>query len=508
MFNDMPQFPESYWWDSISHPSFPKLTEHREAEVVVVGGGISGITTAYLLAKEGLNVVLLEAGQLFHGTTGHTTAKITAQHDLIYDELISNFGQEKAQLYYEANDAALRFIKRIIEEHNIQCDFGEEDAYVYTNAEASISKLEKELAAYEKLGIKGEIVNQIALPLPIRAAIVMRKQAQFHPLKYLSKLVQLFTESGGMIYEHTTVETVETDTRPVVVTSGGHNITCKHVVSCTHFPVIDGMGFYFARMYAERSYVIGVKCEKKYLGGMYISADDPKRSVRAATHSNGDNLILIGGESHKTGQGICTIQHYEALQDFAHQTFGIREVAYRWSAQDLVTLDNLPYIGHISSLTPNVYVATGYRKWGMSTGTAAALLLRDLITGKENNYQALYTPARFHAVPDVKTFIVQNVDVAKHLIGGKLEIVRKKPESLSNDEGAVVSVNGKRAGAYKDEHGTLHIVDTTCTHLGCEVEWNVGDRSWDCPCHGSRFSIDGSVLEGPASKPLKKIIQS
>ncbi|MDK8180294.1 FAD-dependent oxidoreductase [Paenibacillus sp. UMB4589-SE434] len=504
---DMPHLPKSYWLESVSIDSFPKLTGDIEAEVVVVGGGISGITSAYLLAKEGLNVVLLEAGYLFNGTTGHTTAKITAQHDLIYDELIQNFGKEKAQLYYKSNDEALQFIKQTIKQHDIQCNFIEKDAYIYTNSETIIKRLENEQNAYDKLEIHGNMVSQIDLPVPIKAAIVMQNQAQFHPLEYLKKLVQLFIQAGGHIYEHTTVETVEDDTQPVVVTSDGHKITCKHVVSCSHFPCMDGMGFYFARMHAERSYVIGVKSKSSDLNGMYLSADDPKRSVRTTTLSSGDNLILIGGESHKTGQGICTIKHYEALQAFAHTTFGIQEFPYRWSAQDLVTLDKIPYIGQISSVTPNVYVATGYRKWGMTTGTAAAILLRDLIIGKENAYQDLYTPSRFHAFPDVKTFIYQNVDVAKHLISGKLEIVHKLPKDLANDEGAVVSVNGKRAGAYRDEQGTLHVVDTTCTHMGCEVEWNVGDRSWDCPCHGSRFSIDGDVLEGPATKPLKQIIQ-
>ncbi|MBD8498476.1 FAD-dependent oxidoreductase [Paenibacillus arenosi] len=504
----MPQFPESYWWDSISLPSFSKLSESSVAEIVVVGGGITGITAAYLLAKEGLNVMLVEAGRLLSSTTGNTTAKVTAQHDLIYDELIRNFGQEKAQLYYKANHEAMQFMKHIIQEHQIECDFSEQDAFIYTNSDKYIKKLEKEFAAYEKLGIPGDLVEQIALPIPIQSALVMHKQAQFHPLKYASKLVQLFIQLGGTIYEHTTVETVETEDQPIVVTTEGQKITCKHVVSCSHFPIIDGKGFYFAKMHAERSYVIGIKSEKRYLGGMYLSADEPKRSIRAATLSNGEELILIGGESHTTGQGICTIKHYEALQAFAQSTFGIQEFPYRWSAQDFVTLDNLPYIGHISSSTPNIYVATGYRKWGMSTGTAAALLLRDMIIGKENAYQELYTPSRFHATTDVKNFIVQNVDVAKHLIGGKLQIIRKKPESLSNDEGAVVSVNGKRAGAYRDPKGNLHIVDTTCTHLGCEVEWNDGDRSWDCPCHGSRFSYDGAVLEGPATQPLKKVQQS
>lgn len=504
----MPEFPESYWRDSISLPSFPKLSNDIEAEIGIVGGGISGITTAYLLAKEGLNVVLLEAGELLNGTTGHTTAKITAQHDIIYDELISHFGEEKSRLYYKANDEALQFIKRMVEEHEIDCDLSEQDAYIYTDQETSIPKLEKELEAYRTLGINGEWVDQIALPIPIKGAIVMKKQAQFHPLKYLNKLVQLFVQHGGKIYEQTTVNTVEEGDKPVIVTEDNHRVTCQQIVSCSHFPFHDGMSLYFARLHSERSYVIGVKSDKHYLGGMYISAEDPKRSVRSTPLSTGEELLIISGESHKTGQGICTIEHYEALETFANQTFGINEFSYRWSTQDLVTLDKVPYVGHMTSDKPNMYVATGYRKWGMSNGTAAALLLSDLIRGKENPYQELYSPSRFHADPDIKTFLVQNVDVAKHLIEGKLEFVRKSPEDLENDEGSVVTVNGKRAGAYRDGKGKLHIVDTTCTHMGCEVEWNHGERSWDCPCHGSRFSYDGEVLEGPAKRPLPKLTSS
>ncbi|MDT8977648.1 FAD-dependent oxidoreductase [Paenibacillus sp. chi10] len=505
---DLPQFPESYWRDSATIPSFPKLAKHTEADVVVVGGGISGITTAYLLAREGLRVVLVEAGQLLNGTTGHTTAKITAQHDLIYDEFNHHFGQEQAKLYYQANIEAKQFIKHMVQEHKIPCDYEERDAYIYTNSDEYLPKLQTELAAYEKLGIDGELVTQIDLPVPIKAALVMRNQAQFHPVKYLDKLVQLFVELGGQIYEHTTVETIDKGTLPTVITQDGFKLTCKHAVSCSHFPCYDGMGFYFARMHAERSYVVGIPNKNVQLSGMYISAENPKRSIRTAALDTGESLILIGGEGHKTGQGICTIKHYEALQAYANDVFGAAEISYRWSAQDLVSLDKMPYIGQISSSVPNVYVATGYRKWGMTNGTAAALLLRDMIMGRENAYQELYTPSRFHVDPDVKTFFAQNADVAKHLISGKLERVHNKPENLSNDEGAVVSIDGKRAGAYRDEHGMLHLVDTTCTHMGCELEWNHGERSWDCPCHGSRFSYEGDVLEGPAAKPLTKIQES
>lgn len=501
---EMPQYPDPYWRDSISLPSFPKLEEDITTNVAIVGGGISGITTAYLLAKEGVNVTLIEAGKILNGTTGHTTAKVTAQHDLIYDELINHLGRGKARLYYEAANEALHFVKNKVKEYNIDCDFSEEDAYLYAVSPQYKENLEKEYQAYQQLGINGELVDSIPFDIQIQAALMMKNQAQFHPLKYLSGLVEQITKLGGTIYEHTTATEVEEGSQTKIKTRDGFKITCDTIIACSHFPFDDGKGFYFARMYTERSYVIGVKTKKEFPGGMYLSVDNPVRSLRY-TMINGEKLVLIGGESHKTGQGTDTLKHYESLESFADEVLGIEEYSYRWSAQDLITLDKLPYIGYASSGHSNILVATGYRKWGMTTGTAAALLLRDIVLKKDNPYQELYTPSRFHADPDVKQFIMQNADVAKHLISGKLQIPTKRTEDLAHDEGAVVTFNGKRAGAYKDEHGTLHMVDTTCTHMGCELNWNHGDRTWDCPCHGSRFSFNGDVVEGPADKPLKQV---
>ncbi len=257
-------------------------------------------------------------------------------------------------------------------------------------------------------------------------------------------------------------------------------------------------------MYIKRAYVLGVKAEKEFPGGMYINAESPSRSLRF-TEINGEKLVLVSGDNHKVGQGKSEILHYKALQSFGEQVLGLNEIKYRWSTQDLITLDKVPYVGHLTSNHQNVFVATGYRKWGMTNSTAASLLLRDLIIQKENPYQELYTPSRFHMDPSLKKFFSINMDVAKHLIQGKFEVIEKTQEDLVNNEGAVVIVNGKRAGAYRDKQGEIHLVDTTCTHLGCELEWNDAERSWDCPCHGSRFSYTGEVIEGPTEKPLDKI---
>lgn len=499
----MPFSPEPYWRENVTLPKFSPMTEDQTVDVAIVGGGITGITAAYLLANEGVSVALVEADQLLNGTTGHTTAKVTAQHGLIYDEFIQHFGVEKARLYYNANTEAIQFIKDTIKKSKIECNWQEEDAYLYTISDNYAKKLEKELTAYRKLAITGGLTQRIPLGFEVQNALSMKDQACFHPLKYLSHLVDRITHAGGLIFEKTTAVNVE-DAQDCthVLMRNGTKLHCQTVLCCSHYPFYDGLGFYFSRMYAERSYLIAVTPENDYPGGMYLGVDKPKRSIRSATR-NGNPILLIGGESHRTGQGSDTLEHYKALETFARDKIGIKEVLFRWSAQDLTTLDKLPYIGPITTTKPNILVATGYRKWGMTNGTHAALLLRDLVLKRDNRYASLFAPSRFYADPSLKHFFMDNADVVKHLVSGKLDFFNPALEDLSNDEGAVVTINGTRKGAYKDAEGNLYVVDTTCTHMHCEVNWNHGDRTWDCPCHGSRFSYKGDVLEGPAKKPLK-----
>ncbi|WP_071461528.1 FAD-dependent oxidoreductase [Bacillus massilinigeriensis] len=500
----MPQFPEPFWRGTADLPSFPKLSEDLETEVAIVGGGITGITAAYLLAKEGVKVVLLEAGVILNGTTGHTTAKATAQHSIIYDELINHFGEEKAKLYYQANHNALQYMKDLIKNNNIDCDYSEEDAYIYTNSGSKLQQLMDEFKAYEKLGIAGEYVSKIPIPVEAKAAIIMKDQMQFHPLRYLKHLVEEITRLGGQIYEHTTAVDMEEGNRPVITTRDDHRVACQQMIIASHTPFYDLKGFYFSRMYWSRSYAMAIQTEKEFPGGMFINAETPSRSMRSA-HYNGEKVIIFGGDSHDTGKKENTHSYYEAIVDFAEKNFGVKSIPYRWSAQDPITLDKVPFVGKYSSSTDNIFVATGYRKWGMTNGTNAAMMLADRIVGRDNPYAEMFEPQRFHADPDVLQFISFNAGVAKDLIKGKLDRPTADPDSLGKDEGAAVTVDGKRAGAYRDKDGVLHLVDTTCTHMGCELNWNTDERSWDCPCHGSRFSYKGDVMEGPAELPLKKL---
>ncbi len=384
----LPHFPESYWRDSVTCPKFPNMTEDIQVDVIIVGGGMTGIVSAYLLANEGVKVAILEAGNVLSGTTGHTTAKITAQHHLIYDEFIENFGKSNARLYYEANEAALHFIKENINRHQIDCDYTEQDAYIYATTVEYARKLEKEVIAYQKLGIDGEMIDSIPFDMKIEKGVVMKKQGQFHPVKYLTHLLGDIVEKGGLVFENTTAVNIEGKEQPTVLTRDGARATGKFVLSCSHFPFYEGIGLYFAKMYANRSYVIAAKTKQSFPGGMYISAENPIRSIRTA-EMNGENLVLIGGESHKTGQGKKMIEHYKALADFGQEALGIDNILYRWSAQDLTTLDKIPYIGEISANRSNILIATGFRKWGMTNSIVAAMLFRDKILRTKNPYQSI-----------------------------------------------------------------------------------------------------------------------
>lgn len=502
--SELPRFPESLWRSTTELPTYGKLKETVYVDVAVIGAGIAGITTAYLLAKEGIKVALVEMNRVLEGTTGYTTAKITTQHGMMYDKLIQHFGEEQARLYHDGNHEALAFIQRTAAEHKIDCQLEKQDAYLYAESEESLNKLRTEWEAYEKLGLPGQWVESVPIPLVVRGAIKVPDQAQFHPLHYLKAMLKYVEEHGGIIYEQTTLDgQIEEDNGVLhLKTADGHTLKCNQAVAATHFPFYDGGGLFFSRLHAERSYVVAIQPETTFSGGMYLSADSPTRSLRSAK-LDGQEVVLVGGENHKTGQGICTIQYYEHLEQFGGELLGAKSIPFRWSAQDLITLDEVPYIGRLNDSHPNIFVATGFGKWGMTNGTLSALIISDLILKRENRYTGLFDPSRFKADPSIKNFIVQNSNVAKELIAGKVDIVHRKAEDLQADEGSIVRHMGQKAAAYKDKEGKLYIVDATCTHMGCEVNWNEGERTWDCPCHGSRFDHKGEVIEGPATTPLK-----
>lgn len=497
--------PASYWIASVPETDYPKLSADLHADVAVIGGGIAGIAAAYLLTQEGLRVAVIEADRILRGTTGHTTAKLTSQHALIYDKLIGRFGKDLAKQYADANEASICWVRKIAKELDIDCDLEEQDAYVYTQKEENRDKIGREVEAARELGIKADFADNIPFKIPIEAAVCFKKQAQFHPLKFLLALARETEQKGSRIFENSRVVEVEQTKQGHfnVVVQNGAKVTAERVVVASHYPFINKKGLYFARIYINRSYVLAVRAKESYPGGMYINAEDPPRSLRRAKDGDGE-LILVVGEQHKTGHGEDTAIHYERLMDFADDLFTVEDIPYRWSAQDCMTLDDVPYAGHYVKGNSNVYVATGFGKWGMSNAVASAHLIRDLIVKGYSPWKEIYDPSRMTTGTAIGNFLVQNADVVGQLLGGKLAPM---PDDIDLKEGEAqaAEIDGHRVGVYKDEEGNLHVVDTTCTHLGCELNWNSAERTWDCPCHGSRFTYDGAIVEGPANNSLNTV---
>ena len=492
--------PKSYWLYSTSETNYPTLEEDINVDIVIIGGGITGITTALLLKKEGFKIALIEADEIAQGTSGHTTAYITSQHDIIYSELIKNMGTKKAKQYADANEGAIDFIENTIKEYNIDCDFCRLPAYIYTTDENYIDTMKEETKAAESLGIKAKYLKKLDLPFAIKGALCFENQAQFHPRKYLLKLAEVIYGNDSKIYEHTRAVDIKHDNLYTVITDTGFKVIASKVILASHFPFYDGLGLYFARLRPERSYVITAKIKNELPKGTFVDGGGAGWYFRMQKYRD-SQMIIIGGQDHKTAHGGDMMEHYENLKKFAEQNFTVEKFLYSWSTQDYITIDGVPYVGNLTSKSENIYVATGYGEWGMTNGTAAANILRDIIVKKESPYEEIYNPSRHISTEGIKNFVKENYDVAVELIKGKLNDGQHNID-LNNDQGKIVELRGERYGAYRDKNGQLHVVDITCTHLGCELKWNSAERSWDCPCHGSRFTFEGDIIEGPAVRRL------
>ncbi len=500
--NNFRDLPKSYWLASTPTTEYPTLEEDIDVDILIVGGGLVGISCAYLLQKEGFKIAIIEADCICQSTTAHTTAKITSQHELIYDKIQRAMGKDLAKQYAEANEYAIKEIKKISEDNQIDCDYISQSAFVYTQQDKYIQKIKDEAKAAYNLGIKASYVDKIPFHIPIKAAVRFDDQAQFHPRKYVLGLAEVIHKNGVQIFENSRGVNIEKDDNYIVTTEQGKRIKAKKVIMASHYPFYNKPGIYFARIFPIRSYIIGIKAKEKYPGGMYINAESPTRSLRHQNTEDGE-LILVVGANHITGQKDDTEENYQALVDFAENLFTVESIPYRWSTQDYLTLDGIPYVGNFTSNTPNLYVATGFQQWGMTNSMVSAMILRDLIVEGESEWQYVYNPSRKNIIASAKNFIVQNLSVAEHLLDGKLTPI---PEDIDIQpgEGKVVKIEGERVGAYRDEEGNFHLVNTTCPHMGCELNWNSAEKSWDCPCHGSRFTYKGEIIQGPAVKPLRK----
>ena len=505
--NDDSAVNASLWVATTLETDYPRLEEDVSVDVAVLGGGITGLTAAYLLKSEGKTVALIEGKRIACGVTGYTTAKLTVGHSLVYRSLVDTFGEDGARTYAASNRAAIERVAQLVEELRIDCDFERASNFVYTESADQVDAIREEVAAAGRAGVEAHFTTETDLPFPILGAVRVDGQAQFHPRKYLLPLAATLPGDGSHVFERTRARDVEeTDGRCTVVTDRGR-ISAEQVLVATHLPFLD-RGFFFAKAHPGMSYAVAADVsEAAAPRGMYISIDQPTRSIRSAPSQEAEQRILVvGGEGHKPGLEEDTRRRYEALERFLAERFEAHRVAYRWSAHDYAPLDGVPYIGRLRRGSSRIYVATGFAKWGLTKGTLAAMLVTDAIVGRANPWAEFYDAKRLKPLASARTFAKENGQVAVHFVGARLKR-RGTPEGvdLEPNEGRIVRLGRRHVAMFRDEDGAVHVLSARCTHLGCLVEWNTVERTWDCPCHGSRFTMTGAVLEGPAVSQLRAV---
>lgn len=451
-----------------------------ETDVAVIGGGLAGLLCAWHLKQKGIPVLVLEAGQLGRGESGNTTAKITIGHRFLYHRLIKEAGLKLAAQYGNANAQAVARYHKMVSELQIDCDYKILPMYVFTDENSG--QVKRELKALHQIGLKGDFTSHIELPIPIKGAIRYPEQAQFHPIKFMEGLAErlsiCFENPVTGISGHT-VHTVLGD------------IKANYIVIASHYPILNFPGFYFARMYQERSYALAVK------GAPELSAMYAHGSSQGYAYRSYGKYLIVSGNSHRTGKNLSG-DYFSSLRAHINQIYPDAAESFHWSAQDCMTPDGIPFIGKYSLIKPYCYVAAGFNKWGMTSAMAAAAILADEIAGEPNACSQVFSPQRFRLKASRKRLASHMAHTWQGLVTDNGRKPQRTPEDIRRGQGAIVYYDGKRTGAFRDEEGKLHFVPAKCPHLGCALSFNPEEKTWDCPCHGTRLSIDGEILDGPA----------
>lgn len=495
----MPNFTNSVWTeDSGVAPRHPRLEGERRVDVAVIGAGITGITAACMLKRAGKTVAVLEDRRVGKGETGKTTAHLTEALDARYEHLITNFGEDGARLANRSQREAIERIASFVSDLSIPCDFERLPGFLYTENKEQVDAIEAEAAACERLGMTARLTDSVPLPFPVLRGLRFENQAQFQPRAYVLGLAATL---GDAIFEDTHVLEVHEDVPCRVVTDHG-TVIADDVVVAAHVPISNKL-FLHTKLAPYRTYVVGAYLDAPHPAGLFWDADDPYHYIRSHRLHQGTPVLIVGGEDHKVGQEADTHTPFHHLEEYVRRHFPSAAIGFHWAGQIIEPVDGLAYIGRNTN-SEHVYVATGYSGQGLTTGTVAAQLLSDLILGVPNPYAELYDATRIKPLASAKEFVRENVDFPAHLLRDRFRR-HGEPElaTLPAGEGAVMTVAGKRLAVYRNHAGELSALSPVCTHLGCHVNWNGTEKSWDCPCHGSRFEPTGRVLNGPAVMPLE-----
>ncbi|RFZ84953.1 FAD-dependent oxidoreductase [Mucilaginibacter terrenus] len=473
-------------------------------DALIVGGGITGITTALLLQKQGKQCIIAEAYTLGFGTTGGTSAHLNTFFDTTYPEVEQDFGEDSAKLLAECGKESFGLIEQLVKEYNIDCDLAYKDGYVYAETDEEVKVLDEILEATKRAGIAAEEANINGVSVPFKKSIVLKNQGQFHPIKYIFALAEQFVAAGGIILENTFIRETSYQDNTHIAKADDVSIKSRDLVYATHLPPgLNLMDFYCA---PYRSYVMGFRLtdESAYPDALSYDSKEPYHYFR--THVvDGKKYLLVGGEDHKTGHDSPE-ESFQRLEDYVRLYYNVSEVSFKWSAQYYTSSDGLPFIGHLPGGYNNLYVATGYNGNGMMFGTISGKILNDIILGKENKYTSLYNPARVKPVAGFTEFVKENADVAYRFIADRLSAdTIDSFKELKADTGTIVKYEGEKLAVYKDAEGKVTCLNPVCTHAKCIVAFNDAEKSWDCPCHGGRFDLDGKVLTGPPRADLEKI---
>ncbi|HEX2846304.1 MAG TPA: FAD-dependent oxidoreductase [Chitinophagaceae bacterium] len=493
----------SLWQSSIPPYQPVNISDNSNYDVIIVGGGITGISTALLLQESGKKCLVLEANTLCFGTTGGTTAHLNTLLDTPYSTIRKKFNAESAAIVAKSTEAAIELVKRNIKKYSIDCDFSEADAFLFAENSKQEKQLEEIAEAALEAGLDLQFTENIPVPASFVSAIRVKGQAKFHPLKYVYGLAKAFERRGGHIRQDCRVTGVEVNEKVEVTTSSGQ-YACADLIYATHIP--PGVNLLHLRCSPYRSYVMAVVLDKEeYPADLCYDMVDPYHYYRTQ-EVDGQLYLIAGGKDHKTGHEENTQHRFTELEAHIRKMFRVKKVAYKWSSQYYESADGLPYIGHLPGQPEHLYVATGFGGNGMVYSSVAALTLEAILNNEENGQTRLFDPNRLKPVAGFTNFIQQNAGVAGELLGRLFsgEHLEELAE-LAPGEGKMVSYEGQKIALYKDEEGVLHAIDPVCTHLKCEVNWNSAERSWDCPCHGTRYNYDGRVLTGPADRDAEPI---